>query len=85
MNKECIGKIKIEDINQTGMRFTWNQRPNSKCILKKLDRGSEGFINSFTNAYADFQPCRISDHSPAILKIRFQKGQSLKRLNLQIL
>ncbi|PWA35807.1 RNA-directed DNA polymerase, eukaryota, Reverse transcriptase zinc-binding domain protein [Artemisia annua] len=55
-----------------GLHFTWNQKPNGgNAILKKLDRimGNIGFIDTFPGAYAVFQPYRISDHSPAVLKI----------------
>nr|GFA66778.1 RNA-directed DNA polymerase, eukaryota, reverse transcriptase zinc-binding domain protein [Tanacetum cinerariifolium] len=38
---------------------------------KKLDRiiGNLDFVNKFPSAYALFQPYRISDHSPAVLKM----------------
>lgn len=70
--KECIEDLCIDDINQIGLHFTWNQRPNAEIgILKKLDRvmGNDLFISKFTNAYTEFCPYRISDHSPAVLKI----------------
>ncbi|GJU88164.1 hypothetical protein Tco_1300587 [Tanacetum coccineum] len=40
-------------------------------FLRKLDRimSNEEFINTFPGAYGLFQPYRISDHSPAVLKI----------------
>ncbi|GKC81533.1 hypothetical protein Tco_1137250 [Tanacetum coccineum] len=40
-------------------------------ILKKLDRimGNLEFVDTFPGAYGIFQPYRISDHSPAVLKI----------------
>lgn len=55
--RECIEAIKVEDINRTGIPYTWNQRPNSETgILKKLDRimGNEGFLDKFNNANAEF-------------------------------
>lgn len=50
----------------------WNQRPKADTgILKKLDRvmGNGTFLASFSDSYAVFKPYRISDHSPAVLKI----------------
>lgn len=79
--RECVEHIGVEDINQSGMHFTWNQRPNATSgILKKLDRvmGNGEFINSFLNAYAVFQPHRLSDHSPAVLKIPLVKSNKPK-------
>ncbi|GJV60324.1 RNA-directed DNA polymerase, eukaryota, reverse transcriptase zinc-binding domain protein [Tanacetum coccineum] len=60
------------DVKQTGMRFTWNQRPNAETgILKKLDRvlANEVFVSTFPNCFAEFKPYRISDHRPAVLKL----------------
>lgn len=54
---ECVEHIGVEDINQSGMHSTWNQRPNATSgILKKLDLviGNGEFISSFVNAYAVF-------------------------------
>ncbi|GJR59307.1 putative RNA-directed DNA polymerase [Tanacetum coccineum] len=49
-----------------------NQKPRSGGgVLKKLDRimGNMEFIDTFPGAYDVFQPYRISDHSPEVLKI----------------
>ncbi|XP_071739261.1 uncharacterized protein [Rutidosis leptorrhynchoides] len=70
--KDCIEQIRMSDINHTGFQFTWNQRPNmSTGILKKIDRvmANDVFINGFTNAFELFEPYRISDHCPTILRI----------------
>ncbi|GJU67021.1 RNA-directed DNA polymerase, eukaryota, reverse transcriptase zinc-binding domain protein [Tanacetum coccineum] len=70
--KDCISKIEVMDINCSGLHFTWNQKPRGgHGILKKLDRimGNLDFIDAFPGAYAVFQPYRISDHSPSVLKI----------------
>ncbi|XP_071738894.1 uncharacterized protein [Rutidosis leptorrhynchoides] len=69
---ECVNNIQVCDINNMGMKFTWNQKPHAKTgILKKIDRvlGNDSFLSNYVNAYAIFQPYRISDHSPSILKI----------------
>ncbi|GKD21357.1 RNA-directed DNA polymerase, eukaryota, reverse transcriptase zinc-binding domain protein, partial [Tanacetum coccineum] len=70
--KACVNKIEAMDINATGLHFTWNQNPKGGGgVLKKLDQimGSIDFIDTFPGAYAIFQPYRISDHSPAVLKL----------------
>lgn len=71
--KDCVNDTRIEDINKSGIHFTWNQRPKAMSgILKKLDRimGNGEFISQYTNAYV-FKPYRLSDHSPVILIIPF--------------
>ncbi|XP_071704795.1 uncharacterized protein [Rutidosis leptorrhynchoides] len=70
--QECIEQIRMTDINHSGFQFTWNQCPNASTgILKKIDRvmGNDIFLNDFVNAFALFEPYRISDHCPAILRI----------------
>nr|GEX30624.1 hypothetical protein [Tanacetum cinerariifolium] len=60
-----------EDINSFGLQYTWNQKPKGKGgTLKKLDRvmGNLEFIDAFPGTYVMFQPYRIFDHSPAVLK-----------------
>ncbi|GJW09450.1 aspartic peptidase [Tanacetum coccineum] len=60
------------DINSSGLHFTWNQKPKGGGgILRKLDRimGNLEFLDAFLGAHAYFHPYRISDHSPAVLKI----------------
>lgn len=35
--RDCIEKIEVEDLHQSGLHYTWNQRPHaSSGILKKL-------------------------------------------------
>ncbi|GKD70592.1 putative RNA-directed DNA polymerase, eukaryota, reverse transcriptase zinc-binding domain protein [Tanacetum coccineum] len=56
----------------TGLHFTWSQKPRRRNgVLKKLDRimGNLDFVDTYQGAYAIFQPYRISDHSPSVLKI----------------
>nr|GEY21057.1 hypothetical protein [Tanacetum cinerariifolium] len=70
--KDCVSNIEVVDINSSGIHYTWNQNPKGRDgMLKKLDHimGNLEFSNNFQGAYAIFQPYRISDHSPAILKI----------------
>ncbi|XP_071698643.1 uncharacterized protein [Rutidosis leptorrhynchoides] len=69
--RDCIEEFCMTDVNQTGLLFTWNQKPhNADGILKKIDRimVNDAFLGLFVNAYAYFHPYRMSDHSPTILK-----------------
>ncbi|GKB34415.1 hypothetical protein Tco_0879357 [Tanacetum coccineum] len=70
--KDCIESIDVFDINSFSLHYTWNQKPNgSDGILKNPDRimGNITFLDLFQGSYALFQPYRISDHSPSVLKI----------------
>ncbi|XP_071719398.1 uncharacterized protein [Rutidosis leptorrhynchoides] len=70
--QECIDAIQVVDLNYSGMNFIWNQSPNElHGMLKKIYRVlvNEAFLSEHMNAYAIFQPYRISDHSPAVVKI----------------
>ncbi|GKC12658.1 RNA-directed DNA polymerase, eukaryota, reverse transcriptase zinc-binding domain protein [Tanacetum coccineum] len=84
---ECVHNIEVIDVNSTGLRYTWNQKPHAKLgILKKIDRVmcNLGFNQEFPGSYAIFQPYRISDHSPAVLKVRRimkEKSKNFKFFN----
>ncbi|GKA99270.1 RNA-directed DNA polymerase, eukaryota, reverse transcriptase zinc-binding domain protein [Tanacetum coccineum] len=70
--KECVADIEVLDVQNTGLQYTWNQKPKGKDgILKKLDRimANMAFSNDFVGAHAIFKPYRNSDHSPSILCI----------------
>ncbi|GJV14190.1 hypothetical protein Tco_1359513 [Tanacetum coccineum] len=70
--KECVQAMEVSDVNCTGLHFTWNQKPKgSNGILKKIDRimGNLKFSDDFLRSFAIFQPYRISDHSPCVLRI----------------
>ncbi|GJW05648.1 RNA-directed DNA polymerase, eukaryota, reverse transcriptase zinc-binding domain protein [Tanacetum coccineum] len=70
--KDYVNNIEVFDINSFGLHFTWNQKPKGRDgVLKKLDRimGNIDFVDVYPGAYAIFQPYRISDHSPCVLKI----------------
>nr|GEW92336.1 hypothetical protein [Tanacetum cinerariifolium] len=70
--KDCVTDIEVVDVNSSGLHYTWNQKPKGGGgIPKKLDQimGNIDFIDTFLGAYAIFQPYRISDHSPAVLKL----------------
>ncbi|GJX81501.1 RNA-directed DNA polymerase, eukaryota, reverse transcriptase zinc-binding domain protein [Tanacetum coccineum] len=70
--QECVNDIEMEDINCSGLHFTWTKsllNPNAS-ILKKIDRimGNNPFLSKFSTANAVFLPYGISNHSPAMLK-----------------
>ncbi|GKA75562.1 putative RNA-directed DNA polymerase [Tanacetum coccineum] len=70
--QECVEDIEVTDVNSSGLRYTWNQKPKgADGILKKIDRimANMEFNDIFVGSSALFQPYRISDHSPAILRI----------------
>ncbi|XP_021979685.1 uncharacterized protein LOC110875793 [Helianthus annuus] len=68
----CVNDIEMLDLNQSGLHFTWSQKPKKGIgLMKKIDRvmGNSQFVTQFPNAVAVFCPARLSDHSPSILKI----------------
>ncbi|GJR20099.1 RNA-directed DNA polymerase, eukaryota, reverse transcriptase zinc-binding domain protein [Tanacetum coccineum] len=70
--KECVQTMEVADVNSTALHFTWNKKPKgSNGILKKNDRiiGNLQFNDDFPGSFAIFQPYRISDHSPCVLRI----------------
>ncbi|KAK1407951.1 hypothetical protein QVD17_39579 [Tagetes erecta] len=70
--KECMDDIEMMDINRTGLHFTWNQKPRKGVgICNKIDciMGNIEFMSEFSTATAIFQPYRISDHTPCVLKL----------------
>nr|GEY95222.1 hypothetical protein [Tanacetum cinerariifolium] len=70
--KECVEEIEFRDVQRSGLRFTWSQKPKGKDgLLKKIDRimANVDFNNVFVGAHAIFKPYRASDHSPSVLNI----------------
>ncbi|GJY65054.1 ribonuclease H-like domain-containing protein [Tanacetum coccineum] len=68
--QECVDSIGVYDVNCTGLRYTWNQKPKGgDGILKKIDRimANSEFYNVFVGSNAYFQPYQISDDTPAVL------------------
>ncbi|GKA49112.1 RNA-directed DNA polymerase, eukaryota, reverse transcriptase zinc-binding domain protein [Tanacetum coccineum] len=71
--------LNLEDIS--GLMFTWNQKPKgSDGVLKKIDRvmANLEFNDVFAGSYAVFQPYRISDHAPCVLKIPLLTNTALR-------
>ncbi|GKF51974.1 RNA-directed DNA polymerase, eukaryota, reverse transcriptase zinc-binding domain protein, partial [Tanacetum coccineum] len=70
--RDCVEDIEMLDVQSTGMRYTWTQKPKGgHGILKKLDRimASLEFNDVFMGAHAMFKPYRVSDHTPSVLCI----------------
>ncbi|XP_071735225.1 uncharacterized protein [Rutidosis leptorrhynchoides] len=73
--RDCVNSIEVDDINQSGFFYTWNQKPHatgsSKGVLKKIDRamGNQGLISHFPRVSAEFQPYGLSDHTPIVVTI----------------
>ena len=58
--QDCINEIEMEDINSTGMHFTWTKslhNPNA-TVLKKIDRimGNHILFSQYNNVNAVFLP-----------------------------
>ncbi|GJX34584.1 RNA-directed DNA polymerase, eukaryota, reverse transcriptase zinc-binding domain protein [Tanacetum coccineum] len=70
---DCVNDIEVEDVNQSGLHFTWIKSPSqpTTSILKKLDRVmiNTEFLSKFGGSNARFQPFLISDHSPVVVTI----------------
>lgn len=86
--RDCVDKLEVEDINMTGLFYTWIQKMRNPelGVLKKLDRimGNAHFISSYASCFATFMPYLTSDHSPAILTIpdlAIRKPRSFRFVN----
>ncbi|GJU22274.1 RNA-directed DNA polymerase, eukaryota, reverse transcriptase zinc-binding domain protein [Tanacetum coccineum] len=70
---ECVNDIKVEDVNYSGLQFTWIKSPSKPktIIIKKLDRAmvNAEFLGSYGGAHARFHPFLISDHSHVVMHI----------------
>ncbi|GJV84096.1 zinc finger, CCHC-type containing protein [Tanacetum coccineum] len=88
--QECVEDLELLDVNSTGLRFTWNQKPKGDDgILKKIDRimANLEFYVSFVESSALFQPYRISYHSLVVLCIPMhstRKPRPFKFYNLLV-
>nr|GEV98549.1 hypothetical protein [Tanacetum cinerariifolium] len=72
ITEACVDDIEVLDVQNSGLQFTWNQKPKgADGILKKLDgiMANMDFISCFMGAHAIFKPYRNSDHSPSLLCI----------------
>ncbi|GKC95261.1 sugar transport protein 13 [Tanacetum coccineum] len=67
--QECVEDIEISDVNSSGLKFTWNQKPKGgDGVLKKIMANME-FNDVFVGSSALFQPYRISNHSLALFRL----------------
>nr|GEV62489.1 hypothetical protein [Tanacetum cinerariifolium] len=79
--KDCVIHIEVFDINNSGLHFTWNQKPKGGGgILKKLDRimGNIEFVDMFLGKFLDVVSnpwnINVAGHS------MFQVVQNMKTL-----
>ncbi|GJY62450.1 putative RNA-directed DNA polymerase [Tanacetum coccineum] len=88
--QECVEDIEVMDVNSTGLKFTWNQKPKGDSgLLKKIDRimSNLEFSANFVGSCAVFQPYRTSDHAPAVLRIpmnSMKRPHAFKFFNLLV-
>ncbi|GKE32472.1 RNA-directed DNA polymerase, eukaryota, reverse transcriptase zinc-binding domain protein [Tanacetum coccineum] len=70
---DCINEAEVEDINSSGLFFTWIKSPlkPANSIMKKLDRimVNQCFLTYFNGARGHFMPFMTSNNSPAVLNI----------------
>ncbi|GJU77454.1 hypothetical protein Tco_1274524 [Tanacetum coccineum] len=70
--KECVEEIEVMDVQNSGLHYTWSQKPKGKNgLLRKIDRimANLDFNDKFIGGHTIFKPYRNSDHSPSILYI----------------
>ncbi|GKA71110.1 SPX and EXS domain-containing protein [Tanacetum coccineum] len=79
---KSVEAIEVSDVNSTGLRFTWNQKPNGEDgILKKLDRimanleFNTSFVGSSLHELDEAQKAIDSDHSN--IELREEKAAYL--------
>ncbi|GJS65584.1 hypothetical protein Tco_0680148 [Tanacetum coccineum] len=58
--RDYVEEIKVMDVHQTGLQFTWNQKP--KGAMANME-----FNDQFVGAHAIFRPYRVFNHSPSVL------------------
>ena len=59
--KDCVQSMEVADVNSTWLHFTWSQKP--KGFNSTLQ-----FSDTFLGSFAIFQPYRILDPSPCVLR-----------------
>lgn len=70
---ECVEKIDIKDVPAQGIFLTWcNLHDDGSKIYCKLDRvmANEGWFSIFKHTEVVFDLVGVSDHSPAITKMK---------------
>ncbi|XP_071700507.1 uncharacterized protein [Rutidosis leptorrhynchoides] len=82
--RECVNDIEIEDINQSGLFYIWNQKPHATGpdvgVLKNIDRamGNPGLVTHFPRVFAEFQPYGVSDHTPIVISFPNMAKKKIK-------
>nr|GEW15224.1 hypothetical protein [Tanacetum cinerariifolium] len=80
--KECVQAMEVADVNNTGLHFTWNKKPNgSNGILKKIDRIIEAQLDEerFLKQKAKIEWLKAGDSNTAyfhkIAKSKYAKNR----------
>jgi len=81
----CIREAKVDDLQYSGMHYTWSNQCPENLILRKLDRVlvNENWNLNFPLSEARFLPSGMSDHSPIVVKV-IGNDQNIKE-TIQIL
>ncbi|GAV92680.1 Exo_endo_phos domain-containing protein [Cephalotus follicularis] len=82
----AILAVELEDLKSTGFLHTWSNK-RIGAGSKKLDRalGNWHWFRSMGDAFANFHPPGISDHSPITIQMRDRpgyRGRPFKFLNI---
>ncbi|GJU47765.1 putative reverse transcriptase domain-containing protein [Tanacetum coccineum] len=84
--RDCVSDINMEDIDMSGLRFTWNKNPGKKGgLLKKLDRvmGNVELMSAFPSAFA----LNKNNHKPNLTRanpVRSSGNTSIKYYTIRI-
>ncbi|KAL8091842.1 hypothetical protein AgCh_034194 [Apium graveolens] len=70
--KNCINMIEVQDVNYTGIQYSWTGVPNGSGIVKNMDRviANLFFFQKFAGVKVNFLPRGVSDHSPKLHRLK---------------
>ncbi|KAI9397521.1 hypothetical protein POPTR_003G047001v4, partial [Populus trichocarpa] len=76
----CIREAKVDDLQYSGMHYTWSNQCPENLIMRKLDRVlvNEKWNLNFPLSEARFLPSGMSDHSPMVVKV-IGNDQNIKK------
>jgi len=76
----CIQEAKVDDLQYSGMHYTWMNQCPENLIMRKLDRVlvNEKWNLTFPLSEARFFLSSMSDHSPMVVKVA-RNDQNIKK------
>ncbi|KAK2653272.1 hypothetical protein Ddye_013128 [Dipteronia dyeriana] len=85
---DCLQASELDDLRFSGYLHTLRNKRSNSCISKKLGRVlvNNDWLVKFDNSEGIFLPPSISDHCPAVVKLRLQgikKNRPFKNFNFQ--